>query len=171
MNWHPAVSWHSWVKPLLSQVESRTVKVSLFPLACGSKGLGLSPIVVCGRVFEVSCCIVSLLCQVFRFLSEGTSIRQVGEEQKRIAFLEKKVQTKDEVLGELMAEHIALKRSFGGALSGGFSRALNGQAYGKVIAVTSCDPTRCLSIGQRLPKADSWTPSNLGSCLEYSTPP
>jgi hypothetical protein len=30
-----------------------------------------------------------------------------------IEFLEKKVQTKDEVLAELMAEHIALKKSLG----------------------------------------------------------
>jgi hypothetical protein len=29
---------------------------------------------------------------------------------KRIEFLEKKVQTKDEVLAELMAEHVALKK-------------------------------------------------------------
>jgi transposase-like protein len=35
------------------------------------------------------------------------------EKQKRIEFLEKKVQTKDEVLAELMAEHIALKKSLG----------------------------------------------------------
>ena len=34
-------------------------------------------------------------------------------EQQRIEFLEKKIQTKDEVLAELMAEHIALKKSFG----------------------------------------------------------
>ena len=39
--------------------------------------------------------------------------RQVEEKQKRIEFLEKKVQTKDEVLVELMAEHIALKKSLG----------------------------------------------------------
>ncbi len=38
---------------------------------------------------------------------------QVEEKQKRIEFLEKKVQTKDEVLAELMAEHIALKKSLG----------------------------------------------------------
>jgi transposase len=38
---------------------------------------------------------------------------QVEEKQKRIEFLEKKVQTKDEVLAELMAEHIALKKSWG----------------------------------------------------------
>ena len=30
-------------------------------------------------------------------------------EQERIAYLEKKIQTKDEVLAELMAEHVALK--------------------------------------------------------------
>ena len=35
------------------------------------------------------------------------------EKQKRIAFLEKKVQTKDEVLAELMAEHMALKKVLG----------------------------------------------------------
>src|SRR5436305_7622816 len=39
--------------------------------------------------------------------------RQAEEKQKRIEFLEKKVQTKDEVLAELMAEHFALKKSLG----------------------------------------------------------
>jgi len=39
--------------------------------------------------------------------------RQVEEKQKRIEFLEKKVQTKDEVLAALMAEHVALKKRFG----------------------------------------------------------
>src|SRR6266567_4780606 len=34
-------------------------------------------------------------------------------EQKRIELLEKKIQTKDEVLAELMAEHMALKKSLG----------------------------------------------------------
>ena len=34
-------------------------------------------------------------------------------EQERIAFLEKKIQRKDEVLAELMGEHIALKKSLG----------------------------------------------------------
>jgi transposase-like protein len=34
-------------------------------------------------------------------------------EQERIAYLEKKIQTKDEVLAELMAEHIALKKEVG----------------------------------------------------------
>jgi transposase-like protein len=33
--------------------------------------------------------------------------------RQRIEFLEKKIQTKDEVLAELMAEHIALKKSLG----------------------------------------------------------
>ncbi len=32
---------------------------------------------------------------------------------ERIEYLEKKIQTKDEVLAELMAEHIALKKSLG----------------------------------------------------------
>jgi hypothetical protein len=34
-------------------------------------------------------------------------------EQNRISYLEKKVQTKDEVLAELMAEHVALIRTLG----------------------------------------------------------
>ena len=34
-------------------------------------------------------------------------------EQERIEYLEKKIQTKDEVLAELMAEHVALKKSLG----------------------------------------------------------
>jgi septal ring factor EnvC (AmiA/AmiB activator) len=47
------------------------------------------------------------------FQSQERLHRQVEEKQKRIEFLEKKVQTKDEVLAELMAEHIALKKSLG----------------------------------------------------------
>jgi transposase-like protein len=34
-------------------------------------------------------------------------------QQERIAYLEKNVQTKDEVLAELMAEHVALKKRVG----------------------------------------------------------
>jgi len=34
-------------------------------------------------------------------------------EKDRIAFLEKKIQRKDEVLAELMAEHVALKKELG----------------------------------------------------------
>ena len=34
-------------------------------------------------------------------------------ERERIAYLEKKIQTKDEVLAELMAEHVALKKTLG----------------------------------------------------------
>lgn len=34
-------------------------------------------------------------------------------EQERIAYLEKKIQTKDEVLAELMAEHVAQKKRLG----------------------------------------------------------
>src|ERR1039457_3313905 len=36
-----------------------------------------------------------------------------SEEQERIAYLEKKIQTKDEVLTELMAEHVTKKRDWG----------------------------------------------------------
>lgn len=45
------------------------------------------------------------------FERRGRSNHQA--EQERIAYLEKKVQTKDEVLAELMAEHVALKKSLG----------------------------------------------------------
>ena len=47
------------------------------------------------------------------FQARERPARQVEEKQKRIEFLEKKVQTKDEVLAELMAEHVALKKSLG----------------------------------------------------------
>jgi hypothetical protein len=47
------------------------------------------------------------------FQSQERPHRQVDEKQKRIEFLEKKVQTKDEVLAELMAEHVALKKTLG----------------------------------------------------------
>ncbi|HET9306737.1 MAG TPA: transposase [Candidatus Sulfotelmatobacter sp.] len=33
--------------------------------------------------------------------------------QERIAYLEKKIQTKDEILAELMGEHVALKKTLG----------------------------------------------------------
>ena len=39
-------------------------------------------------------------------------------EQERIDYLEKKIQTKDEVLAELMAEHVALKKDAWGTLTG-----------------------------------------------------
>src|SRR5438270_13683216 len=44
--------------------------------------------------------------------------RQLEEKQKRIEFLEMKVRTKDEVLAELMAEHIALRKKSWGTLTG-----------------------------------------------------
>jgi hypothetical protein len=52
------------------------------------------------------------------FQSKERPVRQVEEKQKRIEFLEKKVQTKDEVLAELMAEHIALKKVLGSSDQG-----------------------------------------------------
>jgi len=42
-----------------------------------------------------------------------TKARPNQAEQERIEYLEKKIQTKDEVLAELMAEHVALKKSLG----------------------------------------------------------
>ncbi len=59
----------------------------------------------------------------YRWLKEffengATAFQQKGRpdhsaEQERIAYLEKKIQTKDEVLAELMAEYVALKKTLG----------------------------------------------------------
>jgi len=46
------------------------------------------------------------------FDTKGTK-RQLGREQERIEALEAKLRRKDEVLSELMEEHIALKKSLG----------------------------------------------------------
>jgi len=45
------------------------------------------------------------------FQQRGRTNQQL--EQERIAYLEQKIQTKDEVLAELMAEHVALKKRVG----------------------------------------------------------
>jgi hypothetical protein len=56
-----------------------------------------------------------------RLPGEGTPHPSgLEEKQKRPEYLEKKVQTKDEVLAELMAEHVALKK-----VLGSFNRELN----------------------------------------------
>src|SRR2546423_2947004 len=53
------------------------------------------------------------------FFENGTAAFQPkarpnhSAEQERIDYLEKKIQTKDEVLAELTAEHVALKKSLG----------------------------------------------------------
>ncbi len=45
------------------------------------------------------------------FQQRGRTNQQA--EQERIVYLERKIQTKDEVLAELMAEHVALKKRVG----------------------------------------------------------
>jgi transposase len=45
------------------------------------------------------------------FQTKGRTDQEAGQE--RIGYLEKKIQRKDEVLAELMAEHIALKKDLG----------------------------------------------------------
>ncbi len=45
------------------------------------------------------------------FQTKGRADQQA--EQERIEYLEKKIQRKDEVLAELMAEHITLKKDLG----------------------------------------------------------
>ncbi len=47
------------------------------------------------------------------FQSQERPHRQVEEKQKRIEVLEKKAQTKNKALAELMAEHVALKKALG----------------------------------------------------------
>ena len=63
------------------------------------------------------------------FDTKGTK-RQLGREQERIEALEAKLRRKDEVLSELMEEHIALKkvlgRSEGGLGSAGHARRRDG---------------------------------------------
>jgi transposase len=44
---------------------------------------------------------------------EPKRLSKHSAEQERIGYLEKKIQTKDEVLAELMAEHMALKKTLG----------------------------------------------------------
>ena len=51
------------------------------------------------------------------FERKGRGQQQAGQE--RLAYLEKKLQTKDEVLAELMAEHVALKKVWGSSDRGG----------------------------------------------------
>ena len=57
-----------------------------------------------------------------RLFEEGASIfeqprakpsRQQAAEQRRIDFLEAKLRNKDEVMAELLSEHVALKKSLG----------------------------------------------------------
>ena len=54
--------------------------------------------------------------QVFTKLPGADALGEVADhqaEQERIEYLEKKIRRKDEVLAELMGEHIALKKELG----------------------------------------------------------
>jgi len=72
-------------------------------------------------------------------------------EQERIAYLEKKIQTKDEVLAELMAEHVALKKRLGNSdrsarYAGpgrGFRPALVGEDRDQRRAVLTTGDDKC----------------------------
>jgi transposase-like protein len=44
---------------------------------------------------------------------ERTNERKASAQEERISFLETRIQRKDEVLAELMEEHVALKKSLG----------------------------------------------------------
>ena len=44
---------------------------------------------------------------------ERTNDRKASAQEERISFLESRIQRKDEVLAELMEEHVALKKTLG----------------------------------------------------------
>ncbi|MGO9084874.1 MAG: hypothetical protein ACLP6G_10280 [Terriglobales bacterium] len=75
------------------------------------------------------------------FQSQERLHRQVEEKQKRIEYLEKKVQTKGEVLAELMAEHVAL------AL---VTKARAKNAAAKVSCVQSRTRSACMLINYQV---------------------
>jgi transposase len=80
------------------------------------------------------------------FQSKERPARQVEEKQKRIEFLEKKVQTKDEVLAELMAEHIALKKVLGSSDQSVGAARCAGPGGGFCPALVGEDRDRCRTI-------------------------
>jgi hypothetical protein len=49
---------------------------------------------------------------------QGNRSPERNQEQQRIEKLEKKIRQKDEVLAELMAEHVALEKGTWGTLNG-----------------------------------------------------
>src|ERR1035437_5333092 len=63
-------------------------------------------------------------------------------EQERVAYLERKIQTKDEVLAELMAEHVALKKSLGNFDRGVGSARYAGPDRGFRLALVGEDRDR-----------------------------
>ena len=77
---------------------------------------------------------------------QGKSRPDHQAEQQRIEFLEKKIQTKDEVLAELMAEHIALKKVLGSSDQGvGAARCAGpGGGFRPVLVGKSRDQRRTI---------------------------
>lgn len=76
------------------------------------------------------------------FQSQERPQRQVEGKQKRIEFSEKKVQTKDEVLAELMAEHVALKK---------VSRRTRPEVSRSQAATSESSQTSCVSVVVKCP--------------------
>src|ERR1700691_3382743 len=75
------------------------------PVSDLCENLGRQPTVFCRWQKE--------FCENGAAVFQGKGRLHPPAEQQLIDFLEKKIQTKDEVLAELMAEHIALKKSLG----------------------------------------------------------
>ena len=67
-------------------------------------------------------------------------------EQERIEYLTKKIQTKDEVLAELMAEHVALKKRLGNSDRGLGSARYAGPDRGFRPALVGEDRDRCRAV-------------------------
>ena len=79
------------------------------------------------------------------------------EKQKRIEFLEKKVQTKDEVLAESMAEHVVLKKSWGTLTGNWVLHDVRGQVVDFVRRWSaSRDPARLPAIPSATPASARW---------------
>jgi transposase len=68
-------------------------------------------------------------------------------EQERIAYLEKKIQAKDEVLAELMAEHVALRKETGELLDSNTERT---EAGGSELAPANTEPCLATILDSRI---------------------
>src|SRR5216684_3773642 len=86
------------------------------------------------------------------FFENGTAAFQPkarpnhSAEQERIDYLEKKIQTKDEVLAELMAERVALKKRLGDSDRGLGSARYAGSDRGFRPALVGEDRDRCRAV-------------------------
>src|SRR5438445_11187321 len=88
-------------------------------------------------------------------------------EQERIAHLEKKIQTKDEVLAELMAEHVALKKRLGNSDRGLGSARYAGSDRGFRPALAGEDRDRRRAVYINISGTFYYLCSILDGCSRY----